>query len=56
MTNFEKIKNMSVEELAKISNELIDCDACPIQEFCRRVEEIKCSKVWEQWFKSEVEE
>lgn len=57
MTNLEKIQSMNAEELAKtISNELIDCNACPIQEFCQRVGEIECSKVWKQWLGKEVDE
>lgn len=42
MTNFEKIKNMSVEELA-------DCNCCPV--YCSG----GCKYSWEQWLKSEVE-
>lgn len=63
MTNFEKIKNMSVEELAeKISWLINDCDECPIREFCNLYNDYKiqdfdtCSGTWEQWLKSEVEE
>lgn len=63
MTNFEKIKNMSVEELADtMANELIDCDSCPIREFhtlCNNDtsdEFESCADIWKKWFKSEVEE
>lgn len=63
MTNFEKIKNMSVEELAdKISWLIDDCDECPIRNFCNLYNDYKfqdfdtCSGTWEQWLKSEVEE
>ena len=56
MTNFEKIQSMNAEEWAKMFNDLIDCDVCPIREFCRKSEEIECSKVCKQWLKSEVEE
>lgn len=63
MTNFEKIKNMSLEELADtISNELIDCDSCPIREFhvlhnYDTSDELEtCAGIWKQWLKSEVEE
>lgn len=63
MTNFEKIKNMSVEELADTMDKtLIDCEVCPICEFCALhnndtfYEFDSCSESWEQWLKSEVEE
>lgn len=59
MTNFEKIKNMSIKELAdKISWLIKDCDDCPIREFCNyEIQKSKtCLGTWKQWLKSEVEE
>ena len=63
MTNFDKIKNMSVEELADtIANAMVDCVWCPISEFCAlhnndtTQEFDSCSESWEQWLKSEVKE
>lgn len=60
MTNFEKIKNMSVEELADtMGNATEDCVFCPIFKFCyeyRHGSAPNCSGTWEQWLKSEVEE
>lgn len=59
MTNFEKIKNMSVEELAKtISYEMENCIRCPLFDLCTKdsYSDIDCSGMWEQWLKSEVEE
>lgn len=61
MTNFEKIKNMSVEELAKNCCASLKCAFCPIAEFCEQlirddIKLINCIKVWKQWLKSEVEE
>lgn len=32
MTNFEKIKSMSIEELAKIMCDTLDCNCCPCAE------------------------
>ena len=58
MTNFEKIKNMSTEELAEKLNESFACDRCPISEFCDKktsTQYMSCTGVWEQWLKSEVE-
>lgn len=63
MTNFEKIKNMSVEELADtMANVMVDCVWCPICDFCAlhnrdtTQEFDSCSGSWGQWLKSEVEE
>lgn len=63
MTNFEKIKNMSVEELTyTMSLAITDCSCCPIYEFCKTNRDDDshkfntCSGMWEQWLKSEVEE
>ena len=62
MTNFEKIKNMSVEELARLMDSVSsDCQECPIREFCDNIRfTIKstsfCKTVWKRWLKSEVEE
>ena len=55
MTNFEKIKNMSVEELAKIIWLYMNCRDCPIKTKCFPSQQT-CVEVWEQWLKSEVEE
>lgn len=57
MTNFEKIKNMSVKELAKtMSNKIVDCDFCTLHRNDEFYEFDTCSGSWEQWLKSEVEE
>ena len=63
MTNFEKIKNMSVEELAAKCCYDSDCEICPIWEFCgytinhlNYATTSECLKAWERWLKSEVEE
>ncbi len=63
MINFEKIKDMSLEELADtMANAIWDCDQCPIDEFCKMHEKdysdefITCSNTWKTWLKSEVEE
>ena len=50
MTNFEKIKNMSVEELANFICGLTYCDYCPI---CYRG---GCEHSWERWLESEAED
>lgn len=58
MTNFEKIKNMSIEEIADKLNSLISsCECCPIQKFCDKNREnyIGCISILEKWLKSEAE-
>lgn len=58
MTNFEKIKNMSVEELAHTMNIVIsNCYKCPICEFCKKNNCRNCrtcQSTWEKWLESEV--
>ena len=61
MTNFERIKNMSVEEYAEwLFVAIDDCVSCPIRGFCDEVRSqipaVNCRSVWRQWLKSEVEE
>lgn len=51
MTNFERIKNMSVEEYAKHIFRLIDCRYCPI--YCTNG---NCKDAIEQWLKDEAED
>lgn len=55
MTNFEKIKNMSVGELADKLDESVACDRCPIEKFCKCVD-VGCIETWIKWLESEVEE
>lgn len=57
MTNFEKIKNMNVDEMAEKLNESFACDRCPLGEFCDKDMSISsCSDIWKKWLESEVEE
>lgn len=54
MTNFEKIKNMSIDELADKLDEVFACEYCPIIEFCNKNEKIKkCKSIWKKWLKSD---
>lgn len=60
MTNYEKIKNMSVEEMAKLINAIAvccnngaDCEYCPIK--CRTA--LYCNRsTIVKWLNSDVEE
>ncbi len=55
MKNFEKIKAMSVDELALfLDNITNDCLFCPAFEFCGIG--IRCNKAFEEWLKSEVKQ
>lgn len=56
MTNFEKIKAMSIEEAANFFNDLCSgCEYCLAEEVC--TSDIRsCGKVFEKWLKSEVSE
>ena len=56
MTYFEKLKNMSVEEIADKLDEVFACKFCPIEVFCRKNKKIiACKTVWKNWLKREVE-
>lgn len=49
MTNFEKIKNMNIDEMAKLINSIVA--------YCFNDEEsADCLPIIEKWVKSEVEE
>ena len=59
MTNFEKIKNMSVEEMAREINHICNVPCFPCND--RRCtgdsgSVIKCCKGIKKWLESEVEE
>ena len=56
MTNFEKLKNMSVDEMVDKLDKVFNCNGCPIEVFCsenRKV--ITCKSVWGKWLKSKPE-
>lgn len=57
MTNFEKIKNMNIDQLAEKLDESFACDRCPIGEFCDKLNltYMSCTDAWINWLKSEVQ-
>ena len=56
MTNFEKIKNMSIDKMAGKLDDVFTCELCPIEVFCRENRKvITCKSVWGKWLKSEAE-
>lgn len=63
MTNYEKIKNMSIEEMTvffdNICNSILsDCSLCPAYNLCRTGDNWsnECIKNINSWLESEVEE
>lgn len=65
MTNFEKIKNMSVEEMAHAIAMFTSCDVCnycPFEDCCNDNEIYDCcydledSEIIQKWLNSEVKE
>ena len=62
MTNFEKIKNMSVEELAQVMSAPITiCAFCPAgktvcEELQKQQKNYSCEMAFMEWLKREVEE
>lgn len=59
MTNFEKIKNMGINEMADKLAVSFVCGSCPIRKFCDENDKSStatCIGVWKKWLKSEVED
>ncbi len=59
MTNYEKIKNMSVEEMAEKIDKKNSCDACPIKhtDYCSAMDYFsKCYDCIVEWLNKEVSE
>ena len=60
MTNYEKIKTMSVEEMVRMFRKFIcRCGYCPALEICKKNIDDKgfhCSRSVQEWLESEVEE
>lgn len=57
MTNFEKIKNMNIDQLAEKLKESFVCYHCPIKEFCDEYDstpDLDCIDICKEWLKSEV--
>ena len=57
MTNYEKIKAMSVEEMAEWLDCIpTGCKFCPAREICEITIALDCTMTFKQWLESEVEE
>lgn len=60
MNNYEKIKNMSIEEMQTFIYDFMKeyevCAYCPIRNFCHKTDKtITCKNVVKQWLESEEE-
>ena len=53
MNNYERIKNMTVEELVELLTyaPILSCDDCPYEGKCRDVDGIDCPAITEAYFK-----
>ena len=56
MTNYEKIKAMSIDEMADYLNEIFDCSNCPNDMFLCESKGNVCTKYIKQWLEQEVSE
>ena len=56
MTNYERIKNMSVEKMAKELNKMSTCDFCHYNKKCGQgYPDRECADGIRLWLESEVE-
>ena len=55
VTQFDRIKAMSVEEMADYFNGIFDCSNCPNDMFLCESKGSVCTKYIKQWLESEVE-
>ena len=55
MTNYEKIKAMSVEEMAEFMLQRFDCAVCPKRVGCRNQTLLDCFDGLEEWLLKEAE-
>ena len=55
MTNYERIKSMSIDEMAGYFNEIFDCRNCPNDMFLCESKGDVCTKYIKQWLESEVQ-
>jgi hypothetical protein len=55
-TNYDRIKSMSVEEMAEFLFEYVDCDFCPVSELCKTKNYENCKKSLKKWLLQEVRE
>lgn len=55
MNNFNKIKNMNIDEISKFLSNVIWCEKCLISDFCDvDTTYQECPEKFKQWLLSEV--
>lgn len=54
MTNYERINNMSVDEMADYLWESLECNRCPLHDKCGIIG--SCKYTWLNWLNQEAEE
>ncbi len=56
MNNFNKIKNMTIDEISEFLSNVVYCEMCPASEFCSEdTTSQECLEKFKQWLLSEVE-
>ena len=56
MTNFDKIKSMNIEEMAKFLSNVVYCEMCPVSKLCNEDTTYQeCPEKLKQWLLSEVQ-
>jgi hypothetical protein len=54
LTNADRIRAMSDEELAEVLGKLVHCGGCPMRDNCK-VDDLPCNNVLIEWLKQPVE-
>lgn len=57
MNNYEKIKNMSTDEMVEFIDSFIpNCIdfICPVWDYCEEINSANCKNTLKQWLESEV--
>jgi hypothetical protein len=55
MTNYERIMNMSVEEMAEAIGTYVSCESCPARNSCSCSTDVSCDEDVKRWLESEVD-
>lgn len=54
ITNYDRIKSMSVEEMVDFWVDMVDCDSCPVETYCKKPTFDSCKEKIKQWLLQEV--
>lgn len=55
MTNYERIKNMSIDEMAKKISNKVDCELCPACKACEMTT-VPCITLLKEWLENDWSE